>query len=63
MVTGDNLLTAMTVARECRILDRNKKIYILKIAENQYRTPIFTLQLVYIFVDNHLIIIIRQPDQ
>jgi cation-transporting ATPase 13A2 len=33
MVTGDNALTAVSVARQCRILDPTKKVYLGDVGE------------------------------
>lgn len=35
MVTGDNLLTAMSVARECGILDSRKKAFVLDLSTGE----------------------------
>lgn len=38
MITGDNLLTAMSVARECGIIRPNKKAYLLEASTNGMKT-------------------------
>jgi hypothetical protein len=38
MVTGDNLLTAMSVARECGIIRPNKKAFLLEATNNKSST-------------------------
>jgi cation-transporting P-type ATPase 13A2 len=35
MATGDNLLTALSVAKECHIIDSKKLIYIADISESK----------------------------
>ncbi|KAI5461058.1 hypothetical protein BGZ63DRAFT_356009 [Mariannaea sp. PMI_226] len=39
MVTGDNILTAISVARECRLMDRNAHCFVPRFIQGDYRDP------------------------
>ncbi|KAM4055966.1 p5-type ATPase cation transporter [Hirsutella rhossiliensis] len=44
MVTGDNILTAVSVARECGLLDRNAHCFVPRFARGNARDPLAELQ-------------------
>ncbi|PUU80551.1 hypothetical protein B9Z19DRAFT_1100233 [Tuber borchii] len=44
MCTGDNILTAISVARECNLVDRDAQIFVPHFAEGDFRTPGSRLQ-------------------
>jgi len=50
MCTGDNILTAVSVARECNLIDRNAHCFVPHFAEGDARTPLS--RLVWESVDN-----------
>jgi len=42
MATGDNILTATSVARQCKIIDENKRTFIGDLVENLKGSPEIT---------------------
>lgn len=44
MVTGDNILTAISVARECGLMDRNAHCFVPRFVEGDFRDPSAKLQ-------------------
>jgi len=39
MATGDNILTAMSVARQCKIIDENKTTFLGELVESDGAEP------------------------
>ena len=50
MVTGDNILTAISVARECGLMDRNAHCFVPRFIQGDFRDP--TAQLQWESIDN-----------
>lgn len=48
MCTGDNILTAISVARECNLIDRNAHCFVPHFAEGTVRDSPFGIFLTYI---------------
>lgn len=66
MVTGDNLLTALSVARECGIIVPNKSAYLIEhengVVDRRGRTVLTIREVSIIFYDkiDHELIIFRK---
>ena len=52
MVTGDNILTAISVARECGLMDRTAHCFVARFVEGTYRDPDARIQ--WESIDNSL---------
>ncbi|KEY66546.1 hypothetical protein S7711_08049 [Stachybotrys chartarum IBT 7711] len=52
MVTGDNILTAISVARECGLIERNAHCFVPHFVQGDFRDP--TAQLQWESIDNNL---------
>lgn len=45
MITGDNIMTALSVAKDCKMIKPNEKIYIVKCDENDSTLPKLKIEL------------------